>query len=107
MITRARDGNAKPRVIHSLCGFTAPPWFQIHLAVKEPRGYKSIVKHLAWLLAMDDEIAVLKHNNTWQLFPRPPDHNVVGCRWIFKTKLHANEFIEHQKSSSNGARFFS
>ncbi|KAJ0077486.1 hypothetical protein Patl1_35615 [Pistacia atlantica] len=29
MITRARDGIVKPRIIHSLYAFTAPPWFQL------------------------------------------------------------------------------
>ena len=66
MITRARDVIVKPRILHSLCAFTAPPWFQVHLAVKEPRGFKSAVKHPAWLLTMDDEISVLNHNNTWR-----------------------------------------
>ena len=91
MITHARDGIVKPHIIHSLCAFTAPPWFQVHLAVKEPRGFKSVVKHPAWLLEKDDEITALKHNNTWRLVPRPANHNVVGCRWIFKTKLHADQ----------------
>ena len=98
MITRAWDGIVKPCILHSLCAFTAPPWFQVHLAVKEPRCFKSVVKHPAWLLAMDDEIFVLNHNNTWRLVPRPANHNVVGCRWIFKTKIHDDEFIERHKS---------
>ncbi|KAJ0081434.1 hypothetical protein Patl1_12192 [Pistacia atlantica] len=29
MITRARDGIVKPPIIHSLCAFTTPPWFQM------------------------------------------------------------------------------
>uniref|UniRef100_A0A6N2KNP9 Integrase catalytic domain-containing protein n=1 Tax=Salix viminalis TaxID=40686 RepID=A0A6N2KNP9_SALVM len=98
MVTRARDGIVKRRIIHSLCAFTAPSWFQVHLAVKEPRGFKSAVKNPAWLLAMDAEIAALQHNNTWRLVPRPADHNVVGCRWIFKTKLNADGSIERHKA---------
>ena len=98
MITRARDGIVKPRILHSLCPFTTPPWFRVHLAVKEPRGFKSAVKHPAWLLAMDDEISILNHNNTWRLVPRPANHNVVGCRWIFKTKLHADGSNKHHKA---------
>ncbi|KAF5470482.1 hypothetical protein F2P56_010995 [Juglans regia] len=84
MVTRAKNGIVKPRTLHSLYALSTPPWFQVHLVVNEPRGFKSAVKHLEWLFAMDDEIATLKHNNTWRLVPRP---NVVGCRWIFKTKL--------------------
>lgn len=98
MITHAWDGIVKPRIIHSLYAFTAPQWFQVHLAVKEPHGFKLAVKHPAWLLAMDDEIAALKHNNTWRLVPCSADHNVVGCRWIFKIKFHADGSIERHKA---------
>ena len=98
MITRARDGIVKPCILHSLCAFTSPPWFQVHLAVKEPHGFKSFVKHPTWLLVMDDEISALKHNNTWRLVPRLVNHNVIGFRWIFKTKLHVDGSIEHHKA---------
>ncbi|RVW30074.1 Retrovirus-related Pol polyprotein from transposon RE1 [Vitis vinifera] len=61
--------------------------FHALLALKEPQGFKSTTKHPEWLSAMDDEIQDLKTNDTWVLVPRPNNHNVVGCRWIFKTKL--------------------
>ena len=47
---------------------------------------------------MDDEIVALKHNNTWRLVPRLANHNVVGFRWIFKIKLHADRSIERHKA---------
>ena len=47
---------------------------------------------------MDDEIQALKKNDTWDLVPCPVKHNVVGCCWIFKTKLHANGSIERHKA---------
>ncbi|KAE8701310.1 ATP-dependent DNA helicase PIF1-like [Hibiscus syriacus] len=78
MVTRAKNDFVKPRTIHSLRTLSAPTWFQVHLAVKEPRGFTSAVKHPEWLSAMDDEIDALKHNNTWRLVSRPTDHNVVG-----------------------------
>jgi len=58
---------------------SSPSWFQAHLAIKEPRGFKLAIKHPEWLSAMDDEIAALKQNNTWRLVPRPHNHNIVGC----------------------------
>lgn len=36
---------------------------------------------------MNDEIQPLKKNDTWAFDPRPKNHNVVGCRCIFKVKL--------------------
>ena len=47
---------------------------------------------------MDAEIQALKKNDTWDLVPRPASHNVIGCRWIFKTKLHADGSIERHKA---------
>lgn len=32
------------------------------------------------------------------LVPRPSDHNVIGSRWIFKTKLRANGTIDGHKA---------
>lgn len=26
-------------------------------------------------------------NDTWTLMPLPPDHKVVGGKWVFKVKL--------------------
>lgn len=73
-------------------------FFKAILALNEPRGFKYTAKHLEWLAAMDDEITTLKHNHSGELVPRPRDHNVVGYRWIFKTKLHADGSVEHHKA---------
>jgi len=35
---------------------------------------------------MKDEIQSLNKNSTWELVERPKDHNVVGCRWVYKVK---------------------
>jgi len=47
---------------------------------------------------MDNEIQALKKNDTWDLVPHPINHNAVGCRGIFKTKLYVNGSIERHKA---------
>jgi hypothetical protein len=79
MVSHANKGITKTHIIHSLYVLYARPWFQVHITVKEPHGFKSVVKHSEWLSVMDDEIINLKHNNTWCLVPHPYDHNDVGC----------------------------
>lgn len=36
--------------------------------------------------AMKEEINSLESNNTWVLTNLPPDKNVIGCKWVYKTK---------------------
>ena len=98
MVTREKTSTFKPKAYHVLTLSPLSQFFQVLLAIQEPRGFKSMAKHPKWLLAMDDEIQALKKNDTWDLVPRPINHNVVGCCWIFKTKLHANGSIECHKA---------
>lgn len=84
MVSHANKGITKTHIIHSLYVLYAWPWFQVHITVKEPYGFKSVVKHSEWLSVMNYEvmnyeIINLKHNNTWCLVPHPYDHNDVGC----------------------------
>ena len=98
MVTRGKDGIFKPKAYHALTLSPLSQFFQVILAIREPRGFKSTAKHPKWLSAMDDEIQALKKNDTWDLVLCPINHNVVGCCWIFKTKLHANGSIERHKA---------
>ena len=98
MVTRRKAGIFKPKAYHALTISSSSQFFQVLLALQEPRGFKSAAKHPAWLSAMDAEIQALKNNDTWDFVQRPASHNVVGCRWIFKTKLRADGSIERHKA---------
>lgn len=41
---------------------------------------------------MQQEISVLESNNTWLLTTLPPDKHAIGCKWVFKTKLHLDRY---------------
>jgi hypothetical protein len=36
---------------------------------------------------MKEELAALYQNETWKLVPRTPKMNVIGSKWVFKSKL--------------------
>ena len=98
MITRGKVGIFKPWLYHVMNVLSSSQTFQALLALKEPWGFKSATKHPEWLSAMDDEIQALKTNDMWVLVRHLNNHNVVGCHWIFKTKLQSDGSIKHHKA---------
>ncbi|CAH1441043.1 unnamed protein product [Lactuca virosa] len=54
--------------------------------------------HPAWRKAMEAEFLALQHINTWSFVPRPPGVNIVGCKWIFKLKQHADGSLDKHKA---------
>uniref|UniRef100_A0A2N9I2K2 GAG-pre-integrase domain-containing protein n=1 Tax=Fagus sylvatica TaxID=28930 RepID=A0A2N9I2K2_FAGSY len=64
----------------------------------EPKSVKTALQSPHWFAAMCDEISALKQNQTWELVPRQDNMNVVGSRWVFKTKLKSDGSIDRFKA---------
>lgn len=43
---------------------------------------------------MNDEYQALMRNNTWELVPYESHMNVVGSKWVFKTKLNSDGSLQ-------------
>lgn len=43
---------------------------------------------------MQEEIAAIETNDLWELVDIPKEKNLVGLKWMYKTKLHAHESIQ-------------
>lgn len=57
------------------------------------------MKSPAWLAAMqEEEMDALHSNGTWDLVPRPPDANIIGSKWVFRTKFRADGSIKRHKA---------
>jgi hypothetical protein len=39
---------------------------------------------------MDEEMATLNVNSTWELVVLPKDMKAIGCKWVYKIKHNAN-----------------
>jgi hypothetical protein len=64
----------------------------------EPRNLSSTFQSSHWLQAMKDELAALHQQCTWDLVPRNNSMNVIGSRWVFKTKLKSDGSVERFKA---------
>lgn len=68
------------------------------LHVNDPRSYEEASGKKEWEQAMKEEYDALVKNKTWELVPLPKGKNVIGCKWIYKTKFKSNGAIEKFKA---------
>ena len=50
-----------------------------------------------WLEAMEDEMKSINVNKVWDLKIIPKGAKIVGCKWVYKTKLDSQGNIERYK----------
>ncbi|GKV19028.1 hypothetical protein SLEP1_g29328 [Rubroshorea leprosula] len=69
------------------------------LDIREPKTIKKALQLPQWLRAMQEELAALYKNNTWTLVPPPSTNtNIVGSKWVFKTKLNSDGSVDRFKA---------
>ena len=83
MRTRAQTGNSRPR---KLTDGTVRYNTYRRAFFAEPSSHRQALAEPSWRAAMEAEFDALQRNNTWKLVPRPAHGNVVGSKWVFKTK---------------------
>ena len=69
--------------------------------VRDPRTYKQALKSAQaenWKVAMDDEYHSLMKHDIWNLVDLPQGKNLVGCKWVYKTKLKADGSVDKYKA---------
>ena len=47
---------------------------------------------------MEEEIRMIKKNNTWKLVERLENKEVIGVKWVYKTKLNPDGTIQKHKT---------
>ncbi|OIT24151.1 putative mitochondrial protein, partial [Nicotiana attenuata] len=92
MVTRAQTGSLMPKKSFSMS--TATPTS----AIMEPSCYSQAIKDVHWRRTMSEEYNVLIRNGTWELVPPSPSQNVIGCKWVFKTKLKQDGLLDRYKA---------
>ena len=64
----------------------------------EPTCFENAVGNVHWDDAMNEEMAALEANDTWELVPLPSGKKAIGCKWVYKTKHKADGNIERHKA---------
>jgi histone deacetylase 1/2 len=63
-----------------------------------PSLHREALLEPTWHSAMADEFPALRKTGTWIFVPRPPGVNIVGSKWIFKTKHRPDGSIDKHKA---------
>lgn len=69
-----------------------------HLNSTEPTSLKQVLADPKWKQAMALQHQALLTNGTWELVPLSPTQNVVGCKWVFRTKYNPDGTIQKHKA---------
>ena len=67
------------------------------LLCSEPLNFLEAKKSKEWCNAVDAEFSSLEDLDTWEVCSLPEGKSTVGCKWIFKLKLHADGTVERHK----------
>jgi len=46
---------------------------------------------------MEEEIEEIENNDTWELVDLPQGKEVIGVKWVYKTKSNVDDKIERHK----------
>lgn len=92
IITRSQTNSSRP---HVLTDGTIPyPTRNCFLSTQsvpyEPSNFALTSKFSEWCDTMTKEYEALVNTRKWTLVPPTNVSNLVGCRWVFKTKLHSD-----------------
>ena len=63
----------------------------------EPTTLTQTLKYHKWGQAISKEYDALVKNDTWALVPLDSSQNLVGCKWIFRTKRKSDGSVDKFK----------
>ena len=69
-----------------------------NLAILEPGSFEEASKQEVWVKAMEEEIQMIEKNNTWEYVNHPHGKDIIGVKWVYKTKLNPDGTIQKHKA---------
>lgn len=82
-----------------LTTFTNSPSLHWSLSFEiEPSNYQATSRDSGWAKSMETEIDALNNNHTWDFVDMPINASLIGRKWVYKIKRHADRSIERFKA---------
>ena len=72
--------------------------FALYCHVDGPIHFEEAIKDRKWIEAMDEKINAIGKNKTWDLVELRKGKEVIGFKWVYKTKSNAEGKIERHKA---------
>ena len=66
--------------------------------VIDPISFDEAINEPEWCKVIDEELQDIKKNETWDLIKLPEEKNVIGLKWVCRSKYHANGKIQNFKA---------
>jgi len=57
-------------------------------------SFEEVVTEPIWITTMDNEIATIERNNTWELVKLLKGQKSIGVKWVYKTKLNEKRKVD-------------
>ena len=92
MVTRHRAGIHCPKIRQDGTIHHNPYRRGAFLAV--PGSHRIALSEPTRRTSMEEEFDALMRNQTWSLVPRPLGTNIVGSKWIFRTKFRPKGSVD-------------
>ncbi|KAK1641706.1 hypothetical protein QYE76_059511 [Lolium multiflorum] len=102
MVTRARDHTRRAKEYTDGTVRYDP---RRHAFFATPVSHRDALHDAAWRDAMSEELNALRQTKTWILVPRPAGVNIVGSKWIFKTKQRPDGSVDKYKARLDARGF--
>ncbi|XP_057756223.1 uncharacterized mitochondrial protein AtMg00820-like [Arachis stenosperma] len=91
MLTRSKTRSSRPRALTATI-------FSNNFFEQPPKSTAATLKIPHWHHATNDEFKALMKNNTWTLVPTPSNAKVIGSKWVFAIKRHADGTAKKYKT---------
>ncbi|EOY13666.1 Uncharacterized protein TCM_032303 [Theobroma cacao] len=69
-----------------------------YVFVIEPSSFAEVAVDEKWKQVMEVEMSMIRKNQTWILVKKPDKQKVIGVKWVYRTKLNSDGFVNKYKA---------